>query len=658
MRQPRHPGSIRRQLLTLALLPAGVALPLLGLALWLWGNQALDALLVTKVRSDLAVAHGYFERVRSEMGGSATALAESQALQSALARGASTPELSALLQRFKAREKLDFVNLRDAEGRLLVTDFGVPPVDSRAGWFAGPAQRSAVEVLAPQDFALLAPTLQSRVAVPLLPTRNAAPTERTTEERALVLVGRAPVADERGRVRAYLQAGLLLNRNLDFIDHLNEIVYPEGALPFGSRGTATLFLDDLRVTTNVRLFDGDGARRAIGTRVSQEVREAVLGRGSTWLDRAFVVDDWYVSAYSPLTDGQGRRVGMLYVGFLEQPFTQLKVGALLGIGVLFFAVMGAAAWLSLRRARDLYRPLGRMTRTMREVQAGRPARVGPLQGSEELNALGAHLDRLLDTVDAQTRALRQANAELDAKVEARTRELQAAQQQLLRSEKMASIGQLTASIAHEVNNPIAVLQGNLDLMRELLGEHVDSVRDELKLADEQVERMRLIVAQLLQFARPTEYAGYVQAVEPAQALQDCLRLVGPQLARSGVQVRKDFSHTRTAAINRQELQQVLVNLLLNALQAMAQGGVLALSTRDEGDGVLLAVTDSGPGLAPEVLQDLFKPFMTTKHDGTGLGLWISHGLVERYGGVLRARNRDDGDHGAVFELWLPGEAAG
>ncbi|NML14034.1 sensor histidine kinase [Azohydromonas caseinilytica] len=654
----RPSGSIRRQLLTLALLPAGVALPLLGLALAGWGSSALDALLVTKVRSDLAVAHGYLERVRVEMGANATALADSQALQSALARGATLAELGALLQRFKQRERLDFVNLRDAEGRLLATDFGPPPMDSRAAWFAGPASRSAVEVLDPRDFAVIAPALQSRVAVPLLPTRNAAPTERATEERALVLVARAPVQDEAGQVKAYLQAGLLLNRNLDFIDHVNEIVYPEGALPFGSRGTATLFLDDLRVTTNVRLFDGQGAHRAIGTRVSREVREAVLGRGSTWLDRAFVVDDWYVSAYAPLADGQGRRVGMLYVGFLEQPFNRLKVGVLLGIGVLFFAVMGAAAWLSLRQARALYRPLEHMGRTMDEVQAGRPARVGPLQGSsEELAALGAHLDGLLDTVDGQTRALRQANAELDAKVEARTRELRAAQQQLLRSEKMAAIGQLTASIAHEVNNPIAVLQGNLDLMRELLGEHAHRVRDELKLADEQVERMRLIVAQLLQFARPNEYAGYVQAVDVAQALQDCLRLVGPQLARSGVRVRQALAHTRSASINRQELQQVLVNLLLNALQAMGTGGELLLASRDEGNGVALSVTDSGPGLAPEVLRDLFQPFMTTKHDGTGLGLWISHGLIERYGGTLRARNREDGVSGAVFEVWVPGEGA-
>ena len=105
---------------------------------------------------------------------------------------------------------------------------------------------------------------------------------------------------------------MLLNQNLPFIDHINRIVYPDGSLPFGSQGTATLFMDDVRITTNVRLFQDE---RAIGTRVSQAVSDAVLRRGSTWLDRAFVVNDWYVSAYEPLVDGAGQRVGMLYVGY-------------------------------------------------------------------------------------------------------------------------------------------------------------------------------------------------------------------------------------------------------------------------------------------------------------------------------------------------------
>ncbi|EWS58010.1 hypothetical protein Y695_04738 [Hydrogenophaga sp. T4] len=124
------------------------------------------------------------------------------------------------------------------------------------------------------------------------------------------MISLQPVRDTAGRTTALLAGGLLLNQNLDFIDHINRIVYPDGALPFGSEGTATLFLDDVRITTNVRLFQD---QRAIGTRVSQTVRDRVLGQGQTWLDRAFVVNDWYVSAYDPLLDATGQRIGMLYV---------------------------------------------------------------------------------------------------------------------------------------------------------------------------------------------------------------------------------------------------------------------------------------------------------------------------------------------------------
>ena len=460
---------------------------------------------------------------------------------------------------------------------------------------------------------------------------------------------------EGGALLGYVQGGLLLNRNLPFIDHINQIVYPEGSLPFGSRGTATLFLDDVRISTNVRLFGPEQDERAIGTRVSQSVRDAVLGRGQTWLDRAFVVNDWYVSAYQPLIDGGARRVGMLYVGYLERPFTLLKYGVLAGIGVIFFAVMIVAAFVSLRWARTIFRPIEQMEATMRRIEAGdAAARVGPVGSNDEIGRLAEHLDQLLTLVDDNTRSLQRWNAELDAKVAERTRELEAAQSQLLRSEKLAAVGQLTASVAHEINNPIAVIQGNLDVLRELLpADAAERVKPELRLADEQVERMRLIVTQLLQYARPAEYAGYVAPVDTAQVVEDCLVLVGPLLAKTKIDVGRRFEATRRPSINRNELQQVLVNLLVNAIDAMPAGGRILIRTSDGPDStVLIEVADTGTGLAPDLMDQLFKPFVTRKKDGTGLGLWISRSLLERYGGDLRSVARDDGQPGACFVIVL------
>ncbi|WP_300649878.1 PAS domain-containing sensor histidine kinase, partial [Hydrogenophaga sp.] len=148
-----------------------------------------------------------------------------------------------------------------------------------------------------------------------------------------------------------------------------------------------------------------------------------------------------------------------------------------------------------------------------------------------------------------------------------------------------------------------------------------------------------------------------------RTVNDCLVLVGHLLSQTHIEVQRELRGTRRVGCNRQELQQVIINLLINAIQAMPQGGVLKLVTEDwvpdgphgvHAGGTLLRVEDSGHGLTAEARERLFRPFFTTKNDGNGLGLWISQGLVERYGGSISAANRDDG-LGAVFTVRLSTE---
>ncbi len=669
--------SVRHKLMTLSLLPLLLVLPLLVAALVLWGSSAYDSLLITKVRSDLAVAHGYFGQVLAEVGTGTQALANSHTLHVKLA--AQEPlALQDELAQARQRLDFDFVNLYALDGQLLSASWqetasaaagtGTPMVppdltpDKQTG--------AQLQLLSQADLLALAPHLAQRLNIALIPTQGAAPSTRSVEDQALVMLASHAITDAQGQPMAWLRAGVLLNQNLALIDHINHIVYPEGSLPLGSVGTATLFLDDVRVTTNVRLFQD---QRAIGTRVSKAVREAVLVRGETWLDRAFVVNDWYVSAYEPLHNGQGARVGMLYVGYLETPFRQTKYGILALIVGIFAIAMVLAAWLSLRWARSIFQPVELMNRTMQQVEDGNAAaRVGPLPQQDELGALANHLDQLLVAVDDKTRTLQRWGQELDAKVTERTRalaeshqSLKQAQAQLVKSEKLAAIGQLTASVAHEINNPIAVMQGNLDLVRETLGQQALPIAPELKLMDQQIERMRLIVTQLLQYARPNDYAGYVEAVNVNDALTSSLVLVEHLLNRTHIRVQRQWQASRRVHINRQELQQVLINLMINAIQAMPEGGELLLRTTDQTDaqghaGVRIEVCDTGTGLSQANLELLFSPFYTTKNDGNGLGLWISVGLVERYGGSIRAGNRrDQGEDspGAVFAVDLLCEVA-
>ena len=668
-----HNLSVRHKLMVLSLLPLVVVLPLLLGALVIWGNSAFDRLLITKVRSDLSVAHGYFGQVQNEVGSGTRAIAGSHALILAL-NSQSAQALKAELTQAQQRLGFDFINLYGPRGQLLT-----------ASWDADPSTQTAAELTLPTDppsadtaaqiqrlsrgqLLALAPHLGERLNIPIIATASATPSTRTLEDQALVMLSTAPVRNAAGQVVAWLRAGVLLNQNLPLIDHINKIVYPQGSLPLGSVGTATLFLDDVRITTNVRLFQD---QRAIGTRVSKAVHDAVLQRGETWLDRAFVVNDWYVSGYEPLVDGAGQRVGMLYVGYLETPYRMTKYGILLLIVGIFAVAMVLTAWFSIHRARSIFQPVERMNHTMQRVEDGElHARVGEVVAHDELGALANHLDQLLDLIDDNTQVLQRWGSELDGIVAERTLELslsnqslQQAQAQLVKSEKLAAIGQLTASVAHEINNPIAVMQGNLDLVREILGQHAEPVHAELKLIDQQIDRMRLIVTQLLQYARPNDYAGYVEPVDVNGALSSSLVLVEHLLARTRIRVERQLNATLRAPINRQELQQVLINLMINAIQAMPDGGTLTLRTCDQPDaqgraGVLSEICDSGAGLSDAVRERLFSPFFTTKNDGNGLGLWISVGLVERYGGTITAANRPgaaEDPSGAAFGVWLPCE---
>ncbi|MBI1905577.1 MAG: cache domain-containing protein [Rhodocyclales bacterium] len=657
--------SVRAKLLFIALAPLCIGFPIILGLVWYWSNTSYQQLLNFKVSSDLVTAHEFFERVIGRIGANAEALAEAAVLHEALAAG-DRQRIGQVLDAARARHGLDFVYVIGRDG---VMQHESPVRASADPWRQWPlvdqalrgGARSGVDVLSREELEAVAPSLRQRAAIELVPTPRAVPVSHQVEERGMVVHAAAPIRGRDGKVLGVIEAGMLLNRNLDFVDTINEIVYREGSLPLGSKGTTTLFIDDTRIATNVRLFED---HRALGTRVSQQVRDYVLGEGGTWLDSAFVVNDFYVSGYEPVVDSFGQRVGMLYVGFLEAPFREAKQNAL-RLVLLVFAGIGVLGTLgSLKWAREINRPIAMMQSTIGRVEQGdNAARVGDTGSPDELGHLAREFDRLLELLDLKRKELQRWADELEIKVRERTQELQDAndrlirmQRQLVTSEKLAAIGELTAGVAHEINNPIAVMQGNLDVMREVLGAHAEPVRKEMRLLDEQVNRIRIIVTKLLQFARPGEFAGYVEAVDPASVIADCLVLTEHHLNRRDIAVVRELCATREAGVNRNELQQVLINLIVNAVQAMPEGGTLTLTSQDWEDehrrpGVAISVRDTGQGIGEDDMKRIFDPFFTTKKtQGTGLGLSISHSLMKRYGGRIGAESRSG--EGAVFTVWL------
>ncbi|RXH40602.1 sensor histidine kinase [Bradyrhizobium zhanjiangense] len=662
--EPVRGRSVRFRLLAIALLPMLVILPLLlGVAIYRW-NAKFDATLISKVNGDLTIAHQYLARILEKTGVQLRALSLSARFHEVLAPDA-RGSLQDLLDETRKEIGLDFLYLTNDRGDVLASS---PPLQHRprSDWpiimsaLSGQVPATGVDIFGNDELAAISPALAERARLDLVPTPNAVPTDRSTETRGMVVhaASRAMLPDGGA---AALVGGTLLNQNLEFIDTINDLVYRAASLPEGSQGTATLFLDDVRISTNVRLFEG---RRALGTRVSAAVRSAVLGEGRTWLDSAFVVNDWYISAYEPLVDSYGKRVGMLYVGFLEKPFSEAKYQTLMIIIAAFIAITAATVPIFLHWASSIFMPLERVTATITEVERGNlSARTKMPVLGDEIGRVAVHLDSLLDQIQERDRQLREWNEELNVRVRERTRDLEhanlkleATTKQLIMSEKLAAIGEITAGVAHEINNPIAVMQGNLDVIRSVFGADADKAKVEFRLLDEQIHRISQIVTKLLQFARPEEYAGYVERHAPASVISDCLPLVQHLLNKTEIAVVRDDRANRLVLMNRNELQQVLVNLIVNAIHAMPEGGTLTLRSfdaeRDGHQGVAIEVADTGIGMSAEVIEKIFDPFYTTKRrQGTGLGLSISQTLIKRQGGQITAESRVGS--GSTFTVWLP-----
>ena len=241
------------------------------------------------------------------------------------------------------------------------------------------------------------------------------------------------------------------------------------------------------------------------------------------------------------------------------------------------------------------------------------------------------------------------NARLYGELREYVRRVEESQQALIRAEKMAAAGRLTASIAHEINNPLQAVQNCLHLAtRDEVSEK--KKREYLDLANIELNRLMSTVQRMLDFYRPG--AVEPQRVDLVALLRHVINLLSPQLQARGIRVSTGFSSKISSIfVVSSQLEQVFLNLVLNAYDAMPGGGELRLSARQVRDTVEILVQDSGPGVSDDLRARIFEPFVSSKQGGTGLGLSVSYGIVSAHGGSLDLL--PDRGPGACFRVILP-----
>ena len=320
-------------------------------------------------------------------------------------------------------------------------------------------------------------------------------------------------------------------------------------------------------------------------------------------------------------------------------------------------ILAIAATLGVAVRRVVLRPVREMVTATGRIGREDLLVTVPVHERNELGSLATSFNEMAGSL-AKARAERlELLDSLERQVEERTEALRTAQAQLLQTEKLASLGQLSASIAHEINNPLAGILTFSKLLIRNLEEGADPVEfrqsllRNLKLIERETDRCRSIVRNLLDFARQRPLV--LADVDVTRPLEEALSLLMHKIGLQGISLEKRLAGPAFVRADFGQLRQSFVNVLLNACDAMPGGGRLAVSTDVSADGrwVEVAISDTGPGIPPGNLTRIFDPFFTTKEMGTGLGLSVVYGIVQKHGGEMRAQSRQGA--GTTMLIRLP-----
>jgi len=474
-------------------------------------------------------------------------------------------------------------------------------------------------------------SVADKALIDIIPTEMGRHITKQREDRALVLNAATPMFSN-GKLVGVVYGAFIVNNNFEIVDKIKNLVYHSDSVTDYITGKATIFLDDIRISTNVVRSDGT---RSTGTQVSSKVYESVFDRGEDWVDRAFVVSRWFLAAYTPIYDTNNSIIGLLYVGVPQERFDKIKDNTIKYF--LFISLLTAmcAALISFYLINRIVKPINEVVAASDVIAEGNYSKKIRVFRESELSHLSEAFNRMIDAI-----------YDRDLKIKEK------AQNQLAQSEKLASLGRLAAGIAHEINNPLTgVLTYSSMLKDDLAGtEYVD----DLNVIIDETLRCRKIVKEVLDFARETRMEK--EYTEINKVLNGALAILEKHVNLRKVKLNIIFAENiPPILVDVNQMKSVINNLALNAADAMPDGGELKIETSfiEEENCVSISFKDQGSGISSENLGKIFDPFFTTKEPGkgTGLGLAVIYGIIERHNGRITVNSIID--EGTEFLIKLP-----
>lgn len=451
----------------------------------------------------------------------------------------------------------------------------------------------------------------------------------------LLMATAAAVRVPNGNLVGVLRAETVLNGNDELIGSPSS---PTIHNRFNQGIYASLFQNGIRISSNLKL---PGGVPAVGTCVASEVYRRVVKGRETVVHPVKISDQRYIAAYEPLKDSAGAVIGMLGAGVPERRLHAITIRSMAVFLLVTLLGLGSATVVALKLSYNLFKPIRQLSRAAVEIAQGNFSGRLPVISQDEIG-------QLTSTFNTMAVVLK----ERDELLQEQTR------RQLTRTERLAAVGRLAAGVAHELNNPMTGVLTFAHLLRDGLPTGTPQ-REDAETIIEATTRCKEIVRGLLNFARQNE--PLKRPTDLNKVLGQALNLVRNQASLQRVRIEEQLDpELPQPLIDPHQIDEVAVNLLVNAIDAMPDGGSLIVVSRQtdgERPAVEFEISDTGTGVAPEIFDRIFDPFFTTKPTGkgTGLGLAIAHGIVSEHGGTITVRNRAEGT-GAVFIVHLPRQA--
>jgi len=491
--------------------------------------------------------------------------------------------------------------------------------------------QSSTELISINNIMKENPGLADQAMIEIIKTPLSFEPGETQLSNGMVMMAAYPVFDTKKNLLGAIVGGVLLNRNNTIVDKVKDTVYQGEKYKGREMGVATIFQGGVRISTNVMTKDN---KRAIGTTLSKEVYDKVIVEGKDWVGRAFVVDDWYITTYTPIYDMNENLIGILYVGLLEAKYRDIKWHTIwVNLGITSLGMIIAFV-ISFYLGNTIITRIRMLKEATEAIAAGNlDYKLSPdkISGFDMLDEAFNYMSKSLKEHDDK---------------------LHRAHEQLARTEKLTALGEMAAGVAHEINNPL----GGILLYSNLVLEDIpaDSPAEEnMQKIIYQTNRCKGIVQNLLDFARaPT---GDMLPLKIDGVIKTSLNLVKDQAMFHGIEVKTDLAEDVPEVVgDKARLEDAFLNLFINAAHAMNGKGTLTISTRLSRDNsVKISVSDTGKGIDKEHLPHIFEPFFTTKEpgQGTGLGLSIVYGIIRKHNGSIDAESEPG--KGTTFIIFLP-----